>query len=75
VTLQSFSWTTFGHASRTASNPPVTVTRRTLKLLTKRPWEMSDIVDVVETWEAATEAASGQRRTTSNVSLCPQAHS
>jgi hypothetical protein len=32
---------------------------------------MSDIVE----WEAATEAASGQRRTTSNVSLCPQAHS
>jgi hypothetical protein len=37
VTLQSFSWTTFGHASRTASNQQVTVTRRTLKLLTKRP--------------------------------------
>jgi hypothetical protein len=60
VTLQSFSWTTFGHASQTASNQQVTVTRRTLKLLTKRPWEMSDIVDVVETWEAATEAASRQ---------------
>jgi hypothetical protein len=28
--------------------------------LTKRPWEMNDIVDVVETWEAATEAAPGQ---------------
>lgn len=31
-----------------------------LKLLTKRPWEISDIVDVLETWEAATEAASRQ---------------
>jgi hypothetical protein len=41
VTLQSFSWTTFGHAS-------------------KRPWEISDIVDMLETWEAATEAASRQ---------------
>jgi hypothetical protein len=60
VTLQSFSWTTFGHASQTASNQQVAVTRRTLKLLTKRPWEMNDIVDVVETWEAATEAAPGQ---------------
>jgi len=58
--LQSFSWTAFGHASRTASNQQVAVTRRTLKLLTKRPWEMSDIVDVLETWEAATEAASRQ---------------
>jgi len=35
-------------------------TRRTLKLLTKRPWENGDIVDVLETWEAATEAASRQ---------------
>jgi hypothetical protein len=60
VTLQSFSWTTFGHASRPASNQQATVTRRTLKLLTKRPWEISDIDDVLETWEAATEAASRQ---------------
>jgi hypothetical protein len=75
VTLQSFSWTTFNHASQTASNQQGTVTRRTLKLLTKRPWEMSDIADVLETWEAATEAASRQRRSTSNVSLCPQTHS
>jgi len=58
--LQSFSWRTFGHASGTVSNQQVTVTRRTLNLLTKRPWEMSDIVDVLETWEAATEAASRQ---------------
>jgi hypothetical protein len=63
------------HASQTASNQQGTVTRRTLKLLTKRPWEMSDIADVLETWEAATEAASRQRRSTSNVSLCPQTHS
>jgi hypothetical protein len=42
------------------SNQQVTVTRRTLKLLTKRLWEMSDIVDVLETWEAVTEAASRQ---------------
>jgi hypothetical protein len=75
VTLQSFSWTTFGHASRTASNQQVTVTRRTLKLLTKRPWEMNDIVDVVETWEAATEAAPGQWMATLILSLWPQAHS
>jgi hypothetical protein len=42
--------------------PPrqVTVTRRTLKLLTKRLWEMSDVVDVLETWEPATKAASPQ---------------
>jgi hypothetical protein len=58
--MQSFSWTTFGHASRTASNQQVTVTRRILKLATKRPWEISDIVDMLETWEAATEAASRQ---------------
>jgi hypothetical protein len=31
-----------------------------LEAVDQRPWEMSDIVDVVETWEAATEAASGQ---------------
>jgi hypothetical protein len=41
----------FGHAWRTASNQQVTVTRRSLKLSTKRPWEMSDIVDLLEPWE------------------------
>ena len=45
--------------SRLANRVPtkqVTVTRRTLPLLTKGPWEMGDIVDVLETWEAATVA-------------------
>jgi len=46
-----FSWRDFGHASRTASDRQATVTRRSLKRLTGRGREMSDIVDGLETWE------------------------
>ena len=45
------SWRNFGHASRTASDRQATVTRRSLKRLTGRGREMSDIVDGLETWE------------------------
>jgi hypothetical protein len=46
-----------------------------LQLLTKRPWEMSDIVDVVETCEAATVVLPINEGLRQTFLYAPQAHS
>jgi hypothetical protein len=53
------SWKTFGHASQTASNQRGGH-KAYLEAVDQPALGNGDIVDVLETWEAATEAASGQ---------------